>query len=492
MTKKIIFRADGSSTTGLGHLYRLFSLVEIVKDTFEFVFLTHETSTVSVVPKKYNKEFIPESIKTENEPEWLSANYSPQEHIIIADGYQFISSYQKEIKQKGYSLIYIDDLAQEHMYADVVINHSPYIHHIDYKKEAYTKLALGTKYALLRPLFLKEAKQNRVINVIDSAFVCFGGADPFNLSMKAVESLLQISNFKNIHVVLGAAYKHTEILSLEEKYSGKIKTYRDLCEEDLIKTMQLCNFAIAPSSTIVYELCSIKLPILSGYFVDNQRGIYDSLLNLGAIYGGGSFINYTIQDFKVKVEEIIKHNDINHFIKNQKRLFSGDSKNNLLKLLNPFLITFRLAKLEDMLMVYNLSNDETVRYFSYNSDPIILESHKKWFENKLTDKKCLFLIVLFNNESAGIVRYEMNDKYATVGVLIAKKFRGKKLASYFLRESAKKYFKQNHLPIFAYIKKDNKASIKSFENSGYSFYKEENVKGKPSLIYKLEKNHVKE
>lgn len=155
------------------------------------------------------------------------------------------------------------------------------------------------------------------------------------------------------------------------------------------------------------------------------------------------------------------------------------------------MITFRLAKVEDMLMVYDLSNDETVRYFSYNSNPIVLESHKKWFESKITDKNCLFLIALFNDESAGIIRYEMNDKFATVGVLIAKKFRGKKMAPYFLRESAKKYFEQNHLPIFAYIKEENKASIKSFENSGYSFYKKENVKGKPSLIYKLEKNNVK-
>ena len=75
MAKKVIFRADGSSTTGLGHLYRLFSLVEIVKDTLEFVFLTHETSTESVIPKSYNKSIIPETIKIEDEPQWLYANF---------------------------------------------------------------------------------------------------------------------------------------------------------------------------------------------------------------------------------------------------------------------------------------------------------------------------------------------------------------------------------------------------------------------------------
>ena len=36
MTKKIIFRADGNATTGLGHLYRLFALVEMYKNDYDF------------------------------------------------------------------------------------------------------------------------------------------------------------------------------------------------------------------------------------------------------------------------------------------------------------------------------------------------------------------------------------------------------------------------------------------------------------------------
>ena len=59
MTQKIIFRADGNAKTGLGHLYRLFSLVEMVKDSIEFVFLTKETSTHSVFPIEYNIRNIP-------------------------------------------------------------------------------------------------------------------------------------------------------------------------------------------------------------------------------------------------------------------------------------------------------------------------------------------------------------------------------------------------------------------------------------------------
>ena len=321
MTKKVIFRADGSSTTGLGHLYRLFSLVEIIKDTLDFVFLTHETSTDSVIPKSYNKAIIPGTIKIEDEPEWLCTNFPPEEYIIVADGYQFIASYQKELKNKGYNLVYIDDLSKEHMYADLVINHSPYIQEKHYKKEAYTKLALGTQYALLRPLFLYQAKQNRSIKTIDSAFVCFGGADPYNLSLKAVQALLQISTIKKTHVVLGGVYKNQEIFDLKEKHSDKINTYRNLSEEDLIKVMHQCNFAIAPASTILYELSCIKMPILSGYYVDNQELIYKGFINNKTIYKGDNMRDIQVSDFVHSIETILNENSFDQQIKAQKALF---------------------------------------------------------------------------------------------------------------------------------------------------------------------------
>lgn len=332
-SKKIIFRADGNSKTGLGHLYRLFSLVEIVKDQIDFVFVTKEDSTTNVIPEHFNKLTIPNSVSIQEEPEWLQANFSPLNYVIIADGYQFTSSYQKHIKQRGYSLIYIDDLAQEHMYADVVINHSPYIQEKQYSKENYTQLALGTKFALLRPLFLKEAKKNKTIESVDHAFVCFGGADPFNLTIKAVEALLKFSNFKKIQVVLGGAYKHNDIFNLEDKYSHILKIHRNLSETLLLETMKQCNFAIAPASTILYELSCVKMPILSGFYVDNQELIYRGFLNSEAIFKGENMKDYSIFDFEYKIKTILIEQKFSSQINAQKALFDADIAKRHLKII---------------------------------------------------------------------------------------------------------------------------------------------------------------
>ncbi len=484
--KKMIFRADGNSHIGLGHIYRLFALVEIYKNYFQFIFVTKTSSTKTIFPNNYPIIFIPETVSIANEPEWLLQNFHPSKYLIIADGYQFKSNYQKKIKDNGYSLIYIDDLVEGEMYADIIVNHAANVKSYKYQVQPYTRLALGTDYAVLRPLFVKAAQTERNIINIVNVFVCFGGADALDLSYKATKALLGIKKIQNIHVVLGAAYKHSDIIALASK-NTQINLYRNLDEMALCNLMKSCNLAIAPSSTIVYELCAIKIPIFSGYFTDNQKNIYNALLEKEAIEGAGDFSKLSTEDFKTKLKRIVNQEEFVHYLRAQQKLFDGQSPNRFIKLLNDFMVSFRKGTKEDMMLVYNWSNDPTVRQNSFNTDEISLINHEKWFNQKIKDDKTLFLIALFDNQPAGVVRYEIKEDHTIIGVLVAKNFRRKKLASSFLSESAKYYFKQHHLPIFAYIKEENKASIKAFERASYTFYKKESVKETESVVYKLEK-----
>ena len=127
MQKEILFRADGNSEIGLGHLYRLFSLIEMLKADFKFTFVSSETSNVNIIPNSYQLKIIPSQITIKEEPEWVSNEFDKNNTLLIADGYQFNSSYQRKIKEKGFIFVYIDDLASEHMFADLIINHSPNI-----------------------------------------------------------------------------------------------------------------------------------------------------------------------------------------------------------------------------------------------------------------------------------------------------------------------------------------------------------------------------
>ncbi|WP_299900406.1 UDP-2,4-diacetamido-2,4,6-trideoxy-beta-L-altropyranose hydrolase [uncultured Aquimarina sp.] len=326
MKKRILFRADGNKATGLGHLYRLFAVVEMLKDHFDCMYLTRTSSTIKVIPEEYNLKLIDNNISIQEEPSWLAKQFKPEESIIIADGYQFDSSYQKLIKALQFTLVYIDDLAKEHMHADLVINHSPAINIADFRDSGYTNYALGTKYALLRPSFLAAAKEERIIERVEKAFVCFGGADKLNLSLKTVKALLQIGQIQEIHIVLGAAYKYKDIYELAEQHLSRVYLHFNLSEEELISLMRSCNFAVAPTSTILYELCCVKMPILGGYFVDNQKLIYKGFKEKAAIFPAGDFTNWEITDFKKSINRILKRKSYDYNLNAQKELF--DSKIN--------------------------------------------------------------------------------------------------------------------------------------------------------------------
>ena len=94
-----------------------------------------------------------------------------------------------------------------------------------------------------------------------------------------------------------------------------------MSEEDLIIVMRQCNFAIAPASTILFELSCIKMPILSGYYVDNQKMIYKGFLNNKTIYKADNMRKIEVSGFVNRIKTILNENSFNQQIKAQKTLF---------------------------------------------------------------------------------------------------------------------------------------------------------------------------
>jgi UDP-2,4-diacetamido-2,4,6-trideoxy-beta-L-altropyranose hydrolase len=481
--KRILFRADGNSEVGLGHLYRIFALVELFKKEYDVVLVTSAKTTVSAIPADYCYALIPEAVSVEQEPGWLQQHYPATEYRIVADGYQFNEAWQRYLKANGYHLTYIDDFCREHMYADVLINHSLAARASDYKTERYTKLALGTKYAILRPSFLEAAKQARETRSLKTAFVCFGGADPFDLTLKATQALLAFSEIMSIHIVVGAAYAHRDIFAL--KASEKtIQVHQNLSEKELVTLMKACDFAIASSSTILYELCSVKMPVLSGYYVENQKGLYQGCLDHQLIFGAGNLEYSDTEDFKEKIKTVLEQPDYSTQMEAQAAAFDAQIKERFLELFRE--ISYRRANAEDVLLIYEWANDPVSRENSYFTEAIPLETHKAWFTKKLADPASMIFIAEVNGEPAGMLRYDLLEDHAVVGISVAERFRGKGLAPEFLKDTAKLYFEKHRLPVEAFIKKQNLASVKSFEKAGYKKTREETVHGADSFIYTLE------
>lgn len=478
--KQLVFRADGNANTGLGHLYRIFALIEMLKDDFAYCLYVKSSSTLSVIPQDYNVELVPDYLDTLSEPNWFAMHHSPDNTIIVADGYQFTSDYQKAVKDNGFKLFYIDDLTTEYMHADVVMNHSPHVKQSDFKAEPYTHFALGTKYAILRPLFLEAAKKERRIETLDTAFVCFGGADIFNLSFKTVKALLEISVFKEVNVVLGAAYKHKELLTLAGNTS-RLKIYTKLDEKELFLLMNKCNFAVVPSSTILFEVFAIKMPVLSGFYVENQKNIYKSSLENQTIYPAGNFNDLSSLNIRDLINNVLNE-DFSIIMNHQKLIFDDYIRKRIVNLFQS--LKFRTADQNDCLLLFSWANNDLVRKNSYNSDYIEWADHVLWFNNLLSYPESIIYIAEINGKSAGYVRFEYKQEATIISIYVDDQYRGMGFSQRFIRECTQKYKGDfGDKTITAYIKQKNKPSLKAFENSGYSKSDVIKIQGEDSYKY---------
>ena len=484
--RKILLRANGSAKTGLGHFYRIFALYSMFKSDSESVLVTAADSWTNAIPQELNYCLLPENISIEQEIHWISKKYPSSDYLFFADGYQFDEAYQFLVKKEGYKLLYIDDLMAWPMHADWVINHALSANSFAYSVDSTSRVVAGTAYAILRPAFQKASQLPVVARESGIYFVCFGGADPMDLSVKATQALLTFPSVKKVHVVIGAAYIH-QTLSEIEKVDSRVEVHRNVDEALMAELMLTSTFGIVSASTTLYEACACRLPVLCGYYVDNQVGIYNGALRRGFIYPAGDMRAFTVNKFHAILIQALSHEDDLKIQQLQAISFDGRSAKRIQQMIET---DYRRATINDVKLIYDWSNDPITRANSYSSEPILFENHVTWFSNKLMDKNSYFYIAEFKGYPAGLVRYEIKGDHAVVGILVGEDYRGKGLATEFLRGSGYFYFKENDLPVFAYIKTQNKASIGAFERAGYSFVMEEEVQGFASYVYKIEKNQL--
>lgn len=325
---KIVLRADGNSAIGLGHVYRLIALYHMLQDEFDCVFITSENSTIDIIPIDIKLIIIPLKITTSEEVTWFTENINITD-IIVLDGYQFDSEFQFRLKSKGYKFAYIDDLAKYHMYADLVINHAPNSIDFYYEGEKYCKYALGLEYVILRPKFLEEAIHIHNSTIGNHAFVCFGGSDFFNLNYKVAKILLKIDEIESINIVVGNAGTSNYLLRLT-KGNSKIIVHNKLSEEEVIDVMKSCSFAIAPTSTILLELMAIGIPVLIGYYANNQKDFYDYLKINNCYKGVGNFRSISNTKLELEIKKFLSNGMYKNAIIQKK--IQGNSKQKIVSL----------------------------------------------------------------------------------------------------------------------------------------------------------------
>lgn len=303
MKPDLYIRADGSARIGLGHIFRCLSLCHILKNNFRISFFS------KTIPVDFEKELALQNIdffRVEDENSFLD-QLSPGK-IVVLDGYNFDSGYQKKIKKRGCQLVCIDDLHDKEFYADLIINHAPGVLKSDYKANPDTIFALGLEYALLRPAFFEISENNKIQKSPGTILICFGGSDIRNLTKSTLSVVLHYNNFKKIIIITGSSYNHKAELEKLLHVESKVVHYHALQENKMAEVMAGAETAIVPASGILYEALAAGNTAISGTYVENQKNVYTGFKKLNAFIDAGTFKENEIKQALENLKSFKKQN----------------------------------------------------------------------------------------------------------------------------------------------------------------------------------------
>jgi UDP-2,4-diacetamido-2,4,6-trideoxy-beta-L-altropyranose hydrolase len=335
MNKRIFFRADASTKVGWGHLTRCLSLASMLKENFSCTFILKDSADFAfnlLEESKFSFLKLGEADLTEEASE-VAALLTPGD-ILLIDGYQFTEDYYKTIKNSGAALALIDDFVKASPLADVLINHAVDLSENDFENNNKIRFATGEKYAMLRPPFLKMAQQQRQISSVKNVFICFGGADNNNVTLKVVQAIKNSGKGLKFHLVLASTFPYTNaVKEFLQSTSLQWEIHSDLNADQMAVLMQDCEIAIAPTSGLSYEICAVGMGYLGGYYIDNQIGIHNGFLKRNCFLSLNDFTKVSTEEIRQGFEKLV--NDIsliNEVIANQKKTIDGKSSDRFIEL----------------------------------------------------------------------------------------------------------------------------------------------------------------
>lgn len=267
--RKICFRADADAEIGYGHFIRTLALADMLKDDFECVFYTQSPTEYQRREAEKVCELV--TLPADDSRFQLFLDCLKGDEIVVLDNYFYTTDYQRAVKAKGCKLVCIDDMHDKHYVADAVVNQSP-VKEEEFDVEVHTKLFLGKDYELLRKPFLQPLRH---LNRNNDVVVSFGGSDPLHLTDKVISLLLRIGAPYHIVAVLG------DKTYLSEDNKEKIEVLSKLTAQQMADLFEMSSFGILSASTVSLEAMSRELPIMIGYYVDNQQEGYERFKERG-------------------------------------------------------------------------------------------------------------------------------------------------------------------------------------------------------------------
>jgi UDP-2,4-diacetamido-2,4,6-trideoxy-beta-L-altropyranose hydrolase len=470
--KTVVLRADASVSAGTGHVMRCLALAHALKRDGKDVCFAVSECPDAILKKIRADSFSIIRLKSKagsikDAEEVAKFAKEKKSFWVVSDGYQFSGKYQDAVRGAGLHLLFIDDYGHCKKYcADIILNQNLYAGaHFYPKSDIFTRFLLGTQYALLRPEFFEYRHWKRKLpEKAAKILITLGGSDPDNTTLKILKAVKGLDF--DVKAVVGSVNPHLRSVEREIKKSPNRQILKNV--PNMPDLMAWADVVITGGGSTCWETCFMGLPNIIIYCGDNQKPIALSLDSAGAAINLGH--NKDLEEKKIVsvLKRLANNREARKIMSEKSRLLiDGMGAERVVFAMNAPLL--RKAGKDDCRFVWELSNSREVRAASFSQNPITWETHREWYDRMMKDRNCFFLIAETpEGVKAGQVRFRINGKDVTISTSLAPEFRGRGYGNMLIAQGSESFFQNSNVnTIHAYIKPENKGSVKSFVGAGY-------------------------
>jgi len=493
----LIIRADASVAIGTGHVMRCLALAQAWQDAGGSVVFAMAESTPAI-DSRFRSEGM-EIVHLDVSPNSLQDSrafaalaFNRRAVWAVVDGYRFDSEYQHNLKNAGLKLLLVDDLGQyERYFADIILNQNVHAREQMYaSREAYTRLLLGPRFAMLRRDFRPWGQWRREIAPNGrKVLVMMGGSDPDNVTATVLQALRTV-NIGGLEViaVLGGSNPHTAFLQDSASQSPRIRFFKDAA--NMPDLMAWADIAVSAAGSTCAEMCLLGLPAILIDLAENQTPVAEELGRRKAAIHLGSSKEVTVAEIAEKVHSLLLSTELRLSLSQRSReLADGEGAERVAAAIHGNDLRLRRVQEKDCRQLWGWANDPEVRPVSFATEPIPWERHLEWFNSKLRDPNAvLYLVIDGENIPAGQVRFQIDGSVAAVSISLAPPFRSKGYGRVVLAMATENIFRTTAVKqIDAYVKPNNAASLRLFARAGYIRGRIETINSQQAVHFVLKK-----
>jgi UDP-2,4-diacetamido-2,4,6-trideoxy-beta-L-altropyranose hydrolase len=343
--KYVVFRVDASVLIGTGHVMRCLTLADaLLSNGYEAIFICRRlTGNVGtyIEGRGFQVEWLEDTADTQTvqclkdaEGSAVIINgLSQSVDWLIVDHYEIDHKWEKLMKPHVNRIMVIDDLANREHLCDLLLDQNLSVdRELRYHDlvPPHCKLLIGPRYLLLRPSFYKSKHLlSKRKGSLEKLLVFFGGSDPTNETIKALQALADVElTSVQTTVIIGASNPNAERIA--ELCHGVENVQLHVQVENMADYIVQADFALGAGGVAMWERCFLGLPSAITIVADNQKDSVLAAERCGAVWNLGWHVQMDSEVYKFILRRaLISSNELATLSAKSEVLFGANESDQL-------------------------------------------------------------------------------------------------------------------------------------------------------------------